>query len=120
MTIQLKRVYEPPSEDDGYRILVERLWPRGISKERAKIDLWVKNAGASSELLKWFGHDPQKWEEFRNRYRQEIQDRPEVLQLLEKTLQEKKVVTFVYAAHDESHNNAVALKEFLEERLKEK
>jgi uncharacterized protein YeaO (DUF488 family) len=115
MTIRLKRVYEPPTGDDGYRILVERLWPRGMSKERAKIDLWMKEAGASPELRTWYGHDPEKWEEFRRRYFTEIRQRPEVLRRIQETVREKGTVTFVFAAHDERHNNAVALKEFLEE-----
>lgn len=115
MTIRLKRVYEPPTEDDGYRILVERLWPRGLSKKRAKIDLWAKDAGASTELRTWFGHEPERWEEFRRRYFAEIRQRPEVLQLLRDVIREKGTVTFVFAARDERYNNAVALKEFLEE-----
>lgn len=114
MVIRLKRVYEPPSEEDGYRVLVERLWPRGISKEHAKIDLWVKEAGASPELRTWFGHDPKKWEEFRRKYFEEIGKRPLVVNLLKEMIQKREIVTFVFAAHDEQHNNAVALKEFLE------
>ncbi|MGE5832506.1 MAG: DUF488 domain-containing protein [Methanomicrobiales archaeon] len=113
--IRLKRVYAPPSEEDGYRILVERLWPRGISKDRAKIDLWLKDAGASTELRTWYGHDPQRWKEFRRRYFGEIRQRPEVVKLLRDAEREKGTVTFVFAARDEVHNNAVALKEFLEE-----
>lgn len=115
MIIRLKRAYEPPAEEDGYRILVERLWPRGLSKERAKIDLWVKEAGASPELRTWFGHDPERWEEFRRRYFREIRQRPEVMRMLRDAIREKGTVTFVFAAHDERRNNAVALKEFLEE-----
>lgn len=117
MLIKLKRVYNPPTKDDGYRILVERLWPRGLSKEHAKIDLWVKDAGASTELRTWFGHDPKKWEEFRIRYFSEIKQRPDVIKLLKDTLKDKGIVTFVFAAHDESHNNAVALKEYLEKEI---
>lgn len=114
MGIKLKRVYEPSSDDDGFRVLVERLWPRGISKDRARVDLWVKEAGASPELRSWFGHDPGKWEEFRQKYFDEIRQRPMVVDLLRKTISEKKTVTFIFAARDEQHNNAVALKEFLE------
>ncbi len=114
MTIRLKRVYELPSSEDGYRVLVERLWPRGMSKERAKIDLWVRDAGASTALRKWFGHDPQKWEEFRRRYMDEISKRPDVVKQLLDLVRENAVVTFLFSAHDEEHNNAVALKEFLE------
>ena len=114
MPIKLKRAYDPPSGDDGYRILVERLWPRGLSKERAKIDLWAKDAGASSELRTWFGHDPSKWEDFQKKYFAEIQKRPAVIKILRDALREKGTVTFIFAAHDEQHNNAVALKEYLE------
>jgi uncharacterized protein YeaO (DUF488 family) len=112
--IGLKRVYDPPEEGDGYRVLVERLWPRGISKERAKIDLWLKDAGASPELRAWFGHDPGKWEEFRRRYFAEIRQRPGVVKALRDLVREKGTVTFVFAARDAEHNNAVALGEFLE------
>ena len=114
MVIRLKRVYEPPSDEDGFRVLVERLWPRGITKDRAKVDLWVKDAGASPELRSWFGHDPEKWDEFRRKYFGEIRQRPLVLKMLQETIRERKPVTFVFSAHDEHHNNAVALKEFLE------
>jgi uncharacterized protein YeaO (DUF488 family) len=114
--IRLKRVYEPPAGEDGFRILVERLWPRGISKERAGIDLWLKDAGASTELRTWFGHDPEKWEEFRRRYFAEMRGRGVVLETLRHVIREKRTVTFVYSTRDEEHNNAVALKEFLESR----
>ena len=114
MGIKLKRVYEPPADEDGFRVLVERLWPRGVSKDRARVDLWIKDAGASPELRSWFGHDPGKWEEFRQKYFDEIRQRPMVVDLLRKTISEKETVTFVFAARDEHHNNAVALKEFLE------
>ena len=114
MIIRLKRVYEPPAPDDGFRVLVERLWPRGLSKERARVDLWVKDAGASPELRTWFGHDPARWEEFHRRYFDEIRHRSEVLHQLRDVLQSHDVVTFLFSAHDEKHNNAVALREFLE------
>ena len=114
MGIKLKRVYEPPADEDGFRVLVERLWPRGVSKDRARVDLWIKDAGASPELRSWFGHDSGKWEEFRQKYFDEIRQRPMVVDLLRKTIKEKETVTFVFAARDEYHNNAVALKEFLE------
>lgn len=112
--IRLKRVYESPSREDGYRVLVERLWPRGISKDSAGIDLWLKEAGASPELRRWFGHDPQRWEEFRRRYFGELRERTAVVKLLRELVGEKGTVTFVFAARDREHNNAVALKEFLE------
>jgi uncharacterized protein YeaO (DUF488 family) len=112
--IRLKRVYDPPAREDGFRILVERLWPRGISKEHARIDLWLKDAGASSELRTWFGHDPEKWEEFRRRYFGEMRQRPEVVKALREAIGKEGTVTFVFAARDAEHNNAVALREFLE------
>lgn len=114
MAVRLKRVYDTPASGDGYRILVERLWPRGISKEHAKVDRWIKDAGASTELRIWFGHDPARWKEFRTRYFKEIRMRPEVIQELEDTINSHGTVTFLFAAHDTEHNNAVALKEFLE------
>ena len=114
MVIAVKRVYELPTAGDGYRILVERLWPRGISKERARVDLWLREAGASSLLRKWFGHDPLKWETFRQKYFMELHDRPVVVNQLREIIDREKKVTFIYAARDEVHNNAIALKEFLE------
>lgn len=113
MKILLKRIYESPSPDDGFRILIERLWPRGISKERARVDLWVKDAGASNELRKWFSHDPEKWDEFRGRYFNEIRERKTVLESLRKAIAEYGTVTFLFSARDEDHNNAVALREFM-------
>ncbi len=110
----MKRVYDLPADEDGYRILVERLWPRGISKERAHINLWLREAGASPSLRKWFGHDPGKWETFRHRYFMELHDRPEVVQRLRDIIEKERNVTFIVSARDEKHNNAVALKEFLE------
>jgi uncharacterized protein YeaO (DUF488 family) len=114
MTIRLKRIYETSDTADGYRVLVERLWPRGVSKANAHIDLWEKDAGASTELRTWFAHDPAKWEEFRVRYFREMEARPEVVTELTHLLHDHGTVTFLYSAHDEEHNNAVALKEFLE------
>lgn len=111
--IRLKRVYEEPASDDGRRILVERLWPRGISKERAAVDVWLKDIAPSTDLRKWFAHDPAKWEEFKKRYWNELMDNPNVLSQLREYL-DKGNVTFVYSAHDELHNAALALKEFIE------
>lgn len=113
--IRLKRAYSPTVEEDGYRVLVERLWPRGVPKERAHVDLWLKDAGASTALRRWFGHDPERWEEFRRRYFAELRERPEVLDALREVLRANPVVTFLYGARDEEHNNAVALREFLED-----
>ncbi len=112
-TIRLKRAYEPPTEEDGNRILVERLWPRGISKEDAAIDHWPKEIAPSTELRKWFGHDPDRWEEFRKRYWAELDQKGDLLDDLRQKLKEGPV-TFVFAAKDEEHNSAVALKEYLE------
>lgn len=114
--IRLKRVYDDPAKGDGLRILVERLWPRGVSKEKAAVDLWLKDVAPSTELRKWFGHDPEKWKEFRKRYRSELGEQGDLLVLLKHRTSEGPV-TFVYAAHDERHNSAAVLKEFLEERL---
>jgi uncharacterized protein YeaO (DUF488 family) len=113
--IRLKRVYEEPGKEDGYRILVERLWPRGISKEKANIQLWLKEIAPSAELRKWYSHDVSKWKEFRKRYDQELKDKKPLLKEI-KSRAEKGVVTFVYAARDEEHNSALVLKEFLEKR----
>src|SRR4029079_11700692 len=114
--IRLKRVYDEPAKRDGLRILVERLWPRGISKEKAAVDLWLKELAPSTELRKWFNHEPEKWDEFRKRYWSELQKKGDLLVLL-KHLTTEGTVTFVYAAHDERRTSAVALKEFLEERM---
>ena len=111
--IRLKRAYEPLSDDDGTRILVERLWPRGLTKEKAAIDLWLKEVAPSPELRKWYSHDTSRWDEFRKRYRAEIEDNGEVLSDLNRRLKEGPV-TFVYAAKDELHNSALVLKEYLE------
>ena len=111
--IKLKRAYEKPSRDDGLRILVERLWPRGLTKERAAVDLWLKEVAPSPELRKWFGHDPAKWEQFQKRYWKELEEKEEPVQLL-KQKSKQDTVTLVYAARDEEHNGALALKRFLE------
>jgi uncharacterized protein YeaO (DUF488 family) len=114
-TIRLKRAYAEPSQDDGTRILVERLWPRGVSKDKAAIDLWLKEVAPSAELRKWYGHDPDKWAEFRRRYQAELDEKREVLDDLKRRLKEGPV-TFVFAARDEEHNSALVLKEYLEGR----
>lgn len=113
--IRLKRAYDEPAKRDGMRILVERLWPRGVSKDRAAVDLWLKDLAPSTELRKWFRHDPEKWDEFRQLYWSELEQKGDLLVLLKHRTTEG-TVTFVYAAHDEKRNSAVALKEFLEER----
>jgi uncharacterized protein YeaO (DUF488 family) len=115
--IKLKRAYEPASKDDGLRILVERLWPRGVSKQNSKIDLWLKNLAPSTALRQWYGHDPARWPQFRKRYWAELKGQGDLLTLL-KYIAQKRTVTFVYAASDEERNSAVALKEFLERETK--
>lgn len=115
MVIIVKRVSERASDDDGYRVLVERLWPRGITKEKAKIALWLKDAGSSTDLRKWFSHDPEKWAVFHKKYFEEMEQKPAVVRELREILKKNEKVTFVFSAHDEIHNNAVALKEFLEQ-----
>jgi uncharacterized protein YeaO (DUF488 family) len=111
--IKLKRAYEPASKGDGLRILVERLWPRGVSKQKAQIDLWLKDLAPSTELRQWYGHDPARWPLFRKRYLAELKGQGDLLALL-KYVTEERAVTFVYAASDEERNSAVALKELLE------
>jgi uncharacterized protein YeaO (DUF488 family) len=111
--IKLKRAYEPASKDDGLRILVERLWPRGVSKQKAQIDLWLKDLAPSTELRQWYGHDPARWPQFRKRYGAELKGQGDLLALLKYVTQER-TATFVYAASDEERNSAVALKELLE------
>lgn len=113
--IHTKRIYEEPSEDDGTRVLVDRLWPRGISKEEANLDRWEKDLAPTGELRKWFGHDPAKWEEFLRRYRAELEGKEELLAQLRKEAG-AGTVTLLYAAKDEEHNNAVALKRYIEEK----
>ena len=104
----------PPSAQDGFRVLVDRLWPRGLSKEAAKIDLWAKETAPSDRLRKWFSHDPKKWAEFKKRYASELAGKEETLEALRLLEKEKGRVTLVYGAKDEKHNNAVVLQEFLE------
>ena len=111
----LKRAYQDPSDADGARVLVERLWPRGISKERARVDLWLKDAAPSTELRKWFGHDPDRWPEFRRRYHAELQTKPESLAELAALL-DQGPVTFVYGSREERYNAAVALRDYLLEQ----
>ena len=113
MSISLKRAYEAPSPSDGCRILVERLWPRGLKKQDAKIDLWPKDAAPATELRRWFNHDPDKWVEFKRRYFKELRARKESLQPILDRVRSGQV-TFVFASRETRFNNAVALKEYLE------
>ncbi|MFC2325748.1 MAG: DUF488 domain-containing protein [Prevotella histicola] len=110
--MKIKRAYAPAEETDGYRILVDRLWPRGISKEKAKIDLWLKSVAPSSDLRKWFGHVPERFPEFTKRYKAELAESG-ALDDLRKVLSEHPDATLLFAAHDEEHNNVVVLKELL-------
>jgi uncharacterized protein YeaO (DUF488 family) len=113
MSIEIKRVYEAPSDDDGARVLVDRLWPRGLSKDKAHVDLWLKDAAPSNELRRWFGHDPERWPEFRERYQAELAADGAALDEIRRLEAERGRVTLCYAAHDEAHNNAVVLRELL-------
>lgn len=112
MPLQAKRVYDPPQRDDGLRILVDRLWPRGLSKEKAAIDEWIRECAPSDNLRKWFKHDPARWEGFKRRYFSELKDKEELLAPI-RTSAKKKRVTLLFAASDAEHNNAVALMEYL-------
>jgi len=111
--IKLKRAYEIPAKEDGQRILVERLWPRGISKEKAEIAVWLKDIAPTTELRKWYNHEVNKWPEFRKKYKEELKQNSQAVQQIKELL--KKPVTFIYAAKDTEHNSAVVLKEYLEE-----
>ncbi len=113
MSILLKRAYESPDQGDGFRILVDRLWPRGVTKDSAHIDLWLKEVAPSADLRNSFGHDPAKWDEFRNRYLAELKQNTEAVARLMEHLGHG-TVTLVYGAKDEQHNQAVVLKEYLE------
>jgi uncharacterized protein YeaO (DUF488 family) len=111
--IALKRIYEDPCPEDGFRVLVERLWPRGLTKERAAVDLWLKDVAPSPELRKWFGHDPDRWEQFQERYRRELRGKKDAIQLLKQKAKEG-TITLVYAARDEEHNGALVLNRYLQ------
>ena len=111
--IKTKRIYESPAEEDGFRILVDRLWPRGVQKEKAKIDLWLKEIAPSDDLRKWFAHESQKWEEFKKKYVKELATKEGLLNEIRQIEKEKGTVTFLYSAKDTEHNNAVALKTIL-------
>lgn len=115
MAIAVKRVYDPPSVTDGVRVLVDRLWPRGLAKEKAQVDHWVPEIAPSTELRRWFGHDPAKWEEFRRRYFRELDRSTEIVSRLAE-LAARQQVTLLFGAREARFNNAVALKEYLEAR----
>ena len=110
--IQIKRVYEKPSRNDGVRVLVDRLWPRGLTKERAAVNEWLKDVAPSTELRKWFGHDPAKWSEFQSRYKKELAGKGEALTLL-RAKSRGGTVTLLYGARDSEHNEAIVLAEVI-------
>ncbi len=115
--ITLKRAYDPISRSDGTRFLVERLWPRGLTKAKLQIDAWLKEAGPSTALRKWFGHDPEKWDTFRARYARELDSRPEAWQPIVSAAR-RGTVTLVYSSHDAAHNNAIALQQYLRAKVR--
>lgn len=114
MSIDIKRVYASPAKGDGYRVLVDRLWPRGLSKDKAQVDLWMKEIAPSDELRRWFDHDPRKWREFQSRYRRELKQHADQVEALKKRAGRRRL-TLLYAAKDDNCNNAAALKAYLEE-----
>jgi uncharacterized protein YeaO (DUF488 family) len=115
--IKIKRIYDAPTSDDGIRILVDRLWPRGLSKEKAKVELWLKEIAPSNELRKWYSHDPKKWAEFRKRYFDDLDTKRELVnQIVQKT--KERDVTLLYSSKEEKINNAVALKEYIAKKKK--
>ncbi len=111
--LKIKRVYEPATKDDGYRVLVDRIWPRGESKERAQLDEWLKDIAPSTELRKWFGHDPEKMSEFTRRYRAELDANGPAVSHLRQIMEEHPVVTLVYSAKDQQDNQAVVLRDYM-------
>jgi len=114
--IRVKRVYEPPAENDGVRFLVDHLWPRGVKKEAVQVERWLKPVSPSDELRSWFGHEPARWKEFQRRYFAELKQKPETWVTLLETARTKDI-TLVFSARDIEHNNAVALKAYLEKKL---
>jgi uncharacterized protein YeaO (DUF488 family) len=110
--VKLKRAYDPPVSTDGRRVLIDRLWPRGLSKEKAALDQWIKDIAPSTELRKWFGHDSARWDEFRRRYASEVHQHADLLEQL-RSLARTGTLTLVYSAHDEQHNDAVELRELI-------
>ena len=117
--IKLKRVYEPAASGDGTRFLVERLWPRGVKKSELQMEAWLKDVAPSTELRQWFGHDPDKWGEFRERYFRELRAKPDAVGPIIAAAK-LKTVTLLYSSHDVEHNNAVALREYIGRRLRRK
>ena len=114
--IRIKRVYEKPTKEDGWRVLVDRLWPRGMKKEAAHLDVWMKDVAPSDALRKWFGHKPEKWKEFQKKYRAELAKKKELISELEKMAKEHGTLTLLFGAKDEEHNEAVVLADALKTR----
>lgn len=117
--IAIKRVYDEPTEADGVRILVERLWPRGLRKSEARIDVWLKDIAPSTALRQWYAHDVERWPEFKRRYEAELRKNPDAVRTLTEYCKPGRTTTFVYAAHDEEHNSAIALRDFMRRRLRQ-
>ena len=115
--IKIKRAYQPADEKDGFRILVDRLWPRGISKVKAKLDLWMKDIAPSNSLRQWFNHDPIRWDDFQSKYNEELKDKKEFLKQIKDLEKDKSTITLVYGAKDEEHNNAVVLSNVLKDYI---
>ena len=109
--IKLKRIYEPYNKKDGYRVLVDRLWPRGVSKEKAHLDVWLKDIAPSTELRKWFNHDPKKWADFKKKYQGELKKNKEAVLTLKQVKKKHPTITLLYGAKDEIHNEAVVIKD---------
>ena len=115
MAIQLKRAYEKPQKSDGFRVLIDRIWPRGVRKEDLKLDEWLRSLAPSTELRRWFGHDPEKWDQFRKRYFRELDAHPDEIKLLREKMR-AGTLTIVFGSREERFNNATALKEYLKGR----
>jgi uncharacterized protein YeaO (DUF488 family) len=111
--IKVKRIYDHADREDGFRILVDRLWPRGVSKDKAKIDLWLKEVAPSDDLCNWFSHDPEKWEDFKKKYALELRGKTELIRKIRQAEKDRGTVTLLYSAKDQEHNQAVALNDFL-------
>lgn len=114
MTIQVKRVYEPMEVGDGFRVLVDRIWPRGLAKDAANVDLWMRDIAPSTQLRKWFAHDVEKWPEFRERYERELEQRTDLLDMLADIEREERTLTLLFAAKDLKHNHAFVVQHALE------
>ena len=118
MTIKLKRIYDNPRGDNSFRIFVDRLWPRGLSKDKVRLDLWQKDIAPSNSLRKWFGHDEKKWDEFKRKYFKELDKNNDAVNTIIKVAQEQNSITLLYGTNEVRFNNPVALKEYLEERIR--